>query len=149
MKQIKQWLKNRLPAALILVIIWSIARESGVNFSISGIPGIVLTCCCIAALVVEFYKSGDRNEASFGWDLGLSVLATIICTAIITLLISRKGFSNLFLTDYILGFLIIFDAWFSPYNSFRFALRNIMYDGKPSGTGHDAIHESIQGHQGN
>ena len=126
---IKKWFKNCLPAALILVVIWSIARMSGVNFSIKGIFGIILVCFCFAVLVIEFYKSGDRSLNSFGWDLGLSVLTTVLGTVILTLMISRKGFFDLFLTDYIMGFLIIFDAWFSPYNSFRIALRNLMYDG--------------------
>jgi len=126
---IKKWLKNYLPGALILVVIWSITRLSGVNFSIKAIPGIILACLCFVVLVIEFYKSGDRALSSFGWDLGLSVLVTILGTAVLTLLISRTGFFHLYLTDYIIGFLIIFDAWFSPYNSFRIALRNLMYDG--------------------
>jgi hypothetical protein len=125
---IKKWLKSNLPAALILTILWSIARMSGVNFSIKGILGIILACLCFGVLVIEFYKSGDRVLDSFGWDLGLSVLATILATTILTLLISEHGLFNLYLTDYLIGFTVIFDSWFSPYNSFRIALRNFMYD---------------------
>jgi hypothetical protein len=133
---IKQWLKSRLPIALFVIILWSIARESGVNFSIRSVPGIILTFCCILALVIEFYKSGDRNEVSFVWDTGLSVMATIIGTVILTLQMSKGGFFKMFLTDGVVAFLIIIDAVFSPYNSFRIALRNLMYDGTP-GAGHD------------
>jgi hypothetical protein len=125
---IKKWLKSNLPAALILTILWSIARMSGVNFSIKGILGIILACLCFGVLVIEFYKSGDRVLDSFGWDLGLSVLSTILATTILTLLISEHGLFNLYLTDYLIGFMVIFDSWFSPYNSFRIALRNFMYD---------------------
>lgn len=128
-----KWIKNRLPAALILTVVWSIARMSGVDFSIDKIPGIVLTCFCFVVLVIEFNKSGDITLNAFGWDLGLADIAKVLVTIILTLLISEKGFSSLFLTDYFMGLLIIFDGWFSPFNSFRIALRNFMVGGTTSG----------------
>ena len=120
-----KWFLKRLPLALFLVIIWSIARMSSVNFSIGTPLGIVLTFICFGVIFLEFYKSGDISLNSFGWDLGLSIPATVICATTITLLIQR-GFGELFLTDILVAAVILFDAWFSPFNSFRIALRNLM-----------------------
>ncbi len=121
----KRLLKN-LPLSLILVVLWLITRMSGVNFSIANTLGIILTILCFVVLIFEFNKSGDITLKSFALDLGFSILATVVDTVTMTLLIRDKGGFNLFLTDYILAGVILCDAWLSPFNSFRIALRNFM-----------------------
>ncbi len=127
---------KRLPLSLILVVLWMITRMVGINFSIANVIGIILTVFCFIVLIFEFNKSGDITLHSFAWDLGFSILATVVNAVTITLLIKEKGLFNLYVTDYLLSAVILCDAWLSPFNTFRIALRNVMFGGGDSGPAH-------------
>lgn len=117
-----RWFLKRLPLALVLVVLWSILRISGVSFPIHRINGLILMCFCFGVIAVEFFKSGDISLRSFGWDLTFSVITTVIGTCTMTIIVVEKmGLSP---TDFFMCSLIICDAWISPINSFRTAQRN-------------------------
>ncbi|MFA5174095.1 MAG: hypothetical protein WC438_02850 [Candidatus Pacearchaeota archaeon] len=120
----KKWFLKRLPLALILVVIWSVVRLRLAieNFSQFNLTGLIFVFACVIVLVIEFYKSGDINLKAFGWDLALSVVATIICTVTITWIVAHHKGAHF--TDGMICLLILFDAWVSPFNSYRTALRN-------------------------
>lgn len=119
MSEKHSWLLKHLPTVLILVVIWMVTRLSGVDYSIANFLGIVLTILCIGALIFEFFKSGEITQKAFAFDLAFALLAVVLDIIVLTLLIRDKGVFGLVITDYLLGGIVLVDAWLSTFNSFR------------------------------
>jgi hypothetical protein len=107
-----------MPYALILTVAWSVMKFINLNTSFDGV-GAVLVGLTFAAILAEFYKSSDIGVSAFGIDTGCSVLQVIVATITFT-----QKIDYIFLPDILLGVAILADAWFSPFNSFKTALRN-------------------------
>ncbi len=90
--------------------------------SAGAVGGILVTITALAVLVAEFHKSGDISLNAFMRDTAYAVLATIVGTFAITKL--WESGQGLCLPDYLMSVVVLVDAWFSPVNSFRTALRN-------------------------
>lgn len=113
---------SRMPWALLLVVVWALLRFSGMSLAPTGVPGLVAVVACVVVLVSEFYKSGNVSLGSFGWDMAFSVLNVVLCSVTLTLLV--QGGHGLDFADLLVGAVILCDAWFSPFNAFRIALRS-------------------------
>ena len=116
MKKIKS-----LPLVIILLVIWAILRFSQFELS-NQISLIVASFSAIAVLAFEFYKSGDITLKNFGSDMFFAIVAIAIFCVVETTLI-LKGYHFDF-SDVLMGIVVFVDGWFSPFNSFRTALRN-------------------------
>jgi hypothetical protein len=89
----------------------------------NGVPGYVFVGLGVFVLFAEFFKSGDIGVAVFFADILSAVVAVVIATGLMSYLIfALKQDTNFF---HWFGYAIILgDAVFSPFNSFRTALRN-------------------------
>lgn len=103
---------KQIPYVLLITNIWSIGKLAGLSTSLLLV---------FAALAVEFFKSGDIGLNTFGMDTAFSVLQVICGTVTITLMFCNH--KPLTLPDCLLCLVVLADAWFSPFNSFRTALR--------------------------
>jgi hypothetical protein len=81
----------------------------------------ILLVGCFVILVLEFQKSGDILLRSFRLDLILAIAALVATTSVITLLWERGTFYTI---DIFIAGIVLVDAFVSPSNSFRTALRN-------------------------
>lgn len=113
---------KQIPYVLLITNIWSIGKLAGLSTSLLSFFGIVVLLLVFAALAVEFFKSGDIGLNTFGMDTAFSVLQVICGTVTITLMFCNH--KPLTLPDCLLCLVVLADAWFSPFNSFRTALRN-------------------------
>jgi hypothetical protein len=85
--------------------------------------GLGFLCFAIIALVVEFIKSGDVGQVAFIWDLTFALLTLALGVYTLTLLDQRFEL-DLIGPDGIIFAMLVADAWVSPFNAFRTALRN-------------------------
>lgn len=115
---------RNIPFVLALLALWVGIKLAGYNTSFVGPVGITLICVTFFVLFIEFFKSGDIGLKTFGLDTAFSVLQVIACTATVTYLITRSSWGVMSIPDLLVCFTVLVDAWFSPYNSFRTALRN-------------------------
>jgi hypothetical protein len=113
---------NNIPLVLVLTVLWSITKTTGVSTSITSVVGIILLLMTFSALAFEFFKSGDIGLKTFSVDTAFSIVQTIICTSTVSVLLG-KGLTPT-IPDLILFAAVLLDAWMSPVNSFRTALRN-------------------------
>ncbi len=111
----------KIPWTFLLIGYLLMAHLYGVNMN--GVPGYVFIGLGVFVLFAEFYKSGDISTAVFLTDILSSVIAVVVATGLLSyLLFSLKQAPTFF---HWFGYAIILgDAVFSPFNSFRTALRN-------------------------
>jgi hypothetical protein len=113
---------KRIPSVLVVCALWAIAKFSGLDTGIASVAGVAVVLFAFVALAAEFFKSGDIGLGAFGLDTAFSVAQVAVCSANVTMLLAR-GYS-LTIPDILLCVVVVCDAWFSPFNSFRTALRN-------------------------
>lgn len=112
-----------IPWASLVCAAWATIRLGRyVELDLATPPGLVLLCSAIFALVVEFFKSGDVSLGRFMRDLTLALLTLSAGVVTITLLIQRDAVTVL---DGIVLAVLVLDAWLSPINAFRTAMRNV------------------------
>lgn len=104
-----------IPWLLVLIGIWLLIRDTPLSWSVAPIA--------LATIMVEFYKSGDIGLRRFQFDLALAVLTLTAMTAILTHFATTGSF--LPMPDLVVAAVVLADAWVSPVNSFRTALRNL------------------------
>jgi hypothetical protein len=114
-----------VPWASLVCVAWATLRlGSQVALDLATPPGLILMCCALVALVVEFFKSGDVGLGEFIRELTLALLTLAAGVVTLTLLIQRGHVTVL---DGIIFAVLVLDAWLSPINSFRTALRNFAH----------------------
>jgi len=114
------WLA-KIPWAFLLIGYLVVAHFYAVDMN--GMPGYVLVGLGVFVLFAEFFKSGDIGAAVFLTDMLSAVVAVVISTGLMSYLIFALGQTPTFFHWF--GYAIILgDAVFSPFNSFRTALRN-------------------------
>ncbi len=112
---------NKLPYTLLLIAYLLVVRFTGLDMH--GITGYIFIGLCLFVLFIEFFKSGDISTAYFLSDIFFAVLAVVIATALMSYAVFKLGETPTFY--HWLGYAVIIgDAVFSPFNSFRTALRN-------------------------
>jgi hypothetical protein len=115
-----------IPWASLVCAAWATIRLGHyLVLDLATPPGLVLLCAAIFALVVEFFKSGDVGLGAFIRDLTLALLTLAAGVVTLTLLVQRDHVTVL---DGIVFTVLVLDAWLSPINAFRTALRNISHD---------------------
>lgn len=110
-----------MPLGFLLALLWAILRLCGIH--LAGTVGLVFVGLCLIALIFEFYRSGDIGLKGFALDLLFAQLAFAIVLVTITTIAMRKG-GDFGAIDAFVTIVIFADAYFSPFNSFRTALRN-------------------------
>ena len=113
------------PLLLVTGIVWSTSKLSGVSTDTASFTGIGLILFSFATLVLEFFKSGDIGLRTFASDQAFSVAQTVLASVTLALVIRDRGFAAISLPDVVFAVVTLCDAWLSPFNSFRTALRNI------------------------
>jgi hypothetical protein len=113
---------NKIPW-MFLVIGYLIGAEM-VGVTLDGIPGYIFLGVAVFVLFAEFIKSGDINTTVFALDVLWAISGVILATGLMCYLWWQvpdrdPGFFHWF--GYVL---VVGDAVFSPFNSFRTALRN-------------------------
>ena len=120
-------LKN-IPWVFLVAAFWATIRlkwwGQDLVLDFSTPAGIVLVFFAVIALVMEFLKSGDIREGNFILDLTFALLTLGAGVYTITILDQRNDWNRL---DLLIFFLLAVDAWASPINSFRTALRNVVH----------------------
>jgi hypothetical protein len=112
---------NKIPYTLLLIAYLLVVRFTGLDMH--GITGYIFIGLCMFVLFIEFFKSGDISTAYFLSDIFFAVLAVVIATALMSYVVFKLGETPTFY--HWLGYAVIIgDAVFSPFNSFRTALRN-------------------------
>jgi hypothetical protein len=112
---------NKIPYTLFLIAYLLVVRFTGLDMH--GITGYIFIGLCLFVLVIEFFKSGDISSAYFLSDIIFAVVAVVIATALMSYVMFKLGETPTFY--HWLGYAVIIgDAVFSPFNSFRTALRN-------------------------
>jgi hypothetical protein len=114
-------LLKRFPSVLLLLIVWAVFRLGNIADFSTGVGLMIFVALVLGSISFEFFKSGDITLLSFGWDMSFAIIATIMCSVVETILIMNHSFA---LTDILTGLVVLMDGWFSPFNSFRTALRN-------------------------
>jgi hypothetical protein len=115
-----------IPWATIVCAVWSAIRLGHyLVLDLATPPGLVLLCAALVALVVEFFKSGDVGLGGFIRDLTLALLTLVAGAVTLTLLVQRDHVTVL---DGIVFTVLVLDAWLSPINAYRTALRNVIHD---------------------
>jgi|SRR5687767_3740792 len=111
-----------VPWALLVCASWyyiRLVRHLVLDFSTP--LGLGFLCFAIIALVVEFIKSGDVGQVAFIWDLTFALLTLALGVYTLTLLDQRLDLTG---PDGLIFAMLVADAWISPFNAFRTALRN-------------------------
>jgi prolipoprotein diacylglyceryltransferase len=116
----------KVPWTLILVLCWATARLFGAQLAASTVPGLIVIVAGFAALVIEFMRSSDITVRSFKMDLGMSIVALVTASVVTTCLFTLHR--GLAFVDLVVWVVVFADAWSSPVNSFKTALRNITTD---------------------
>ena len=112
---------NKIPYTLLLIAYLLVVRFTGLDMH--GITGYIFIGLCMFVLFIEFFKSGDISTAYFLSDIIFAVLAVVIATGLMSYVVFKLGETPTFY--HWLGYAVIIgDAVFSPFNSFRTALRN-------------------------
>jgi len=112
---------NKIPYTLLLIAYLLVVRFTGLDMH--GMAGYIFIGLCLFVLVIEFFKSGDISTAYFLSDIIFAVLAVVIATGLMSYVVFKLGETPTFY--HWLGYAVIIgDAVFSPFNSFRTALRN-------------------------
>ena len=115
-------LLRRLPLVLILVLAWAALRLSGCELTLGDPISWALVIACFSVTLIEFYKSGDITLTSFKFDLAFAVIATVVTAALVT---HFWGQGVISVPDFFITVSVLADAFLSPVNSFRSALRNV------------------------
>jgi len=113
---------NKIPWTF-LIIGYLIGAEL-MNVRLEGVPGYIFLGVAVFVLFAEFVKSGDINTTIFALDLLWAVSGVILATGLMCYLwweVPDRGPSFFHWFGYVL---VVGDALFSPFNSFRTALRN-------------------------
>jgi hypothetical protein len=111
-----------IPWAGLVCAVWAIIRLNQSQVLDFNTPaGIALLFFAFIALVIEFFKSGDVGLGAFIWDLTFALLTLGFGVYTITLLDQRNDWNIL---DVLIFAVLVCDAWVSPINAFRTALRN-------------------------
>jgi len=112
-----------LPSSFVLVLIWGLFKQGGVDVSSKTGWGVIFMMLAFAAMMFEFIKSGNITAPMFFTDTFCSVLAAVTWSAFLfgTIADGKYVFS---LTDLFIAAVVIGDAMFCPFNSFRIALRS-------------------------
>lgn len=114
-----------VPWASLVCAAWAGIRLSKyLALDLATPPGLVLLCASLVALVVEFFKSGDVGLSEFIRDLTFALVTLAAGVVTITLLVQRDHVTVL---DGIVFSVLVLDAWLSPINAFRTALRNVTH----------------------
>lgn len=117
---------KKVPFAFILAAVWAGLKAGNIVLATSSPAGVAILVACFIVMAVEFYKSGDISLHAFGVDLALALLAVVVIACTLTETVIRQGAQNLYLVDLFVTAVVVCDAWVSPFNSFRTALRNWM-----------------------
>lgn len=112
---------NKVPWTF-LIIMYLVGTQVA-EIPLDGVPGFILIGLGVFVLFAEFIKSGDIGPGVFLIDVLTSVIGLVVATALLCYLVWKMGqpltFYHWFGYTILLG-----DAVFSPFNSFRTALRN-------------------------
>jgi len=112
---------NKIPYTLLLIAYLLVVHITGLDMH--GVAGFIFIGLCVIVLIIEFFKSGDISTGYFLSDILFAVLAVVIATGLMSYLVFKLGEMPSFY--HWLGYAVIIgDAVFSPFNSFRTALRN-------------------------
>ncbi len=113
---------NKIPWTFLIILYMLTVHFTGINMA--GIPGYIFLALCMFVLFAEFFKSGDINATVFLIDLVAAVVSTVVATALMTLLLFTETEQGITFFHWFGWVIILGDAIFSPFNSFRTALRN-------------------------
>ena len=114
-----------IPWASLVCAAWATIRLGRyLELDLATPLGLVLLCAALFALVAEFFKSGDVGLGEFIRDLTLALLTLAAGVVTITLLLQSDRVTVL---DGIILAVVVLDAWLSPINAFRTALRNLAH----------------------
>jgi hypothetical protein len=112
---------SKIPWTFLLIAYLVVTHFYAVDMN--GLPGYLFIGLGMFVLFAEFFKSGDISTAVFLADILSAVVAVVTATGLMTYLMfvleQMPTFFHWFGYAIILG-----DAVFSPFNSFRTALRN-------------------------
>ena len=115
-----------IPWTSLVCAAWAAIRLGNyLDLSLATPLGLVLLCTALFALVAEFFKSGDVGLGDFIRDLTLALLTLVVGVVTITLLYQRD--TGMTVLDGIIFAVVVLDAWLSPINAFRTALRNLAH----------------------
>jgi len=114
---------NKIPWTFLIIGYLIGAEVVGIT-DLSGVSGYIFLGVAVFVLFAEFVKSGDINTTVFALDMLWAVTGVILATGLMCYLWwevpdRNPGFFHWF--GYVL---VVGDALFSPFNSFRTALRN-------------------------
>ena len=113
---------RRTPFILALVVAWAVLRAVDAPLGLASPFAWGLVAAAYAVCALEFYKSGDVTIRSFEFDVGFSVSTTILASVLAYHFMSETGFR---IPDLFVCAAVVADAYISPVNSFRSALRNV------------------------
>ena len=111
-----------IPWNFLLIVLVIAMRYLKIDMTLGSIPSICVLIGAILVMVLEFIRSGDILFKNFIIDTSLSNLALIGSSWYVAYLVF-KGIP-LHFVEYLAYAIIILDAWLSPINGFRTALRN-------------------------
>jgi hypothetical protein len=113
---------NKIPW-MFLVIGYLIGAELA-GVTLEGVPGYIFLGISIGAIFAEFIKSGDINTTVFALDLLWAISGVVLATGLLCYLMWMVPDRDPTFFHWFGYVLVLGDALFSPFNSFRTALRN-------------------------
>ena len=135
----------RIPALLILVVIWAVCKWRGADMSPNSLWGVVFMIAAPMVMAFEFYKSSDISLRTFRLEQFTSIVAVASMAFLTAKMVNRQ---NIGLGDWFVGSVVLIDAWLSQCMSYATALRNIQANVDPSSAvphGHSHDHGEDKG----